>query len=45
MSEALINRLVELAESGNQPKIVLNGQTYQGWVTAITEDALLVSTG
>lgn len=29
MSEALINRLVEFAESGNQQKIVLNGQTYQ----------------
>ena len=45
MSEALINRLVEFAESGNQQKIVLNGQTYQGWVMEITEDALLISTG
>jgi hypothetical protein len=45
MSEALINRLVEFAESGNQQKIVLNGQTYQGWVMEITEEALLISTG
>ena len=45
MSEALINRLVEFAESGNQQKIVLNGQIYQGWVMEITEDALLISTG
>lgn len=45
MSEALINRLVDFAESGNQQKIVLNGQTYQGWVMEITEEALLISTG
>ena len=45
MSEALINRLVEFAESGNQQKIVLNSQTYQGWIMEITEDALLISTG
>ncbi|ENV43198.1 MULTISPECIES: hypothetical protein [Acinetobacter] len=45
MSEALINRLVEFAESGNQQKIVLNDQTYQGWIMEITEDALLISTG
>lgn len=45
MSEALINRLVEFAESGNQQKIVLQGQTYQGWVMEITEEALLISTG
>lgn len=45
MSEALINRLVEFAESGNQQKIVLNGQTYQGWVMEITEDVILISTG
>ena len=45
MSEALINRLVEFAESGNQQKIVWNGQTYQGWVMEITEDALLISIG
>jgi len=45
MSEALINRLVEFAESGNQQKIVLNGQTYQGWIMEITEEALLISTG
>jgi len=41
----LINRLVEFAESGNQQKIVLNGQTYQGWIMEITEEALLISTG
>ena len=45
MSEALINRLVEFAESGNQQKIVLAGQTYQGWIMEITEEALLISTG
>ena len=45
MSEALINRLVEFAESGNQQKIVLAGQTFQGWVMEITEEALLISTG
>ena len=45
MSEALINRLVEFAESGNQQKIVLAGQVHQGWVMEITEDALLISTG
>ncbi|MCU4365035.1 hypothetical protein KTG70_07555 [Acinetobacter variabilis] len=45
MSEVLINRLVEFAESGNQQKIVLNGQTYQGWIMEITEEALLISTG
>ena len=45
MSEALINRLVEFAESGNQQRIVLNGQTHQGWIMEISEDALLISTG
>lgn len=45
MSEALINRLVEFAESGNQQKIVIANQTHQGWVMEITEDALLISTG
>mgnify|MGYP003432992681 FL=1 len=45
MSEALINRLVEFAESGNQQKIVLAGQSHQGWVMEITEEALLISTG
>jgi len=45
MSEALINRLVEFAESGNQQKIVFNDQTYQGWIMEINEDALLISTG
>ena len=45
MSEALIERLVKFAESGNQQKIVLNGQTHQGWIMEITEDAILISTG
>lgn len=45
MSEALINRLVEFAESGNQQKIVSGGQSYQGWIMEITEEALMISTG
>ena len=45
MSEALINRLVEFAESGNQQKIVVAGKSRQGWVMEITEEALLISTG
>lgn len=45
MSEAFINRLVEFAESGNQQKIVLHGQTQQGWIIEISEEALLISTG
>lgn len=45
MSEALIDRLVEFAESGNQQKITLNGQTYQGWIMEISDEALLISTG
>lgn len=45
MSEALINRLVEFAESGNQQKIQLGGQCYQGWVMEIAENGLLISTG
>ena len=45
MSEALVEHLVEFAESGNQQKIILNGNTYQGWIMEITEDALLISTG
>ncbi|WP_445116924.1 hypothetical protein [Acinetobacter sp. WZC-1] len=45
MSEALMNRLVAFAESGNQQKIVLNGQIHQGWIMEISEDALLISTG
>ena len=40
MSEALINRLVEFAESGNQQKICLNEKCYQGWIMEISEDAL-----
>ncbi|MGR0304464.1 hypothetical protein [Acinetobacter beijerinckii] len=45
MSDALIERLVEFAESGNQQKIISNGTSYQGWIMEITEDALLISTG
>ena len=45
MSETLMNRLVDFAESGNQQKIVLNGQNYQGWIMEITDEALLISTG
>ncbi len=45
MSEALIQRLVDFAESGNQQKIELHGQTYQGWVMEINEQALMISTG
>ena len=45
MSEALIERLVKFAESGNQQKIIINGASYQGWIMEITEDALLISTG
>lgn len=45
MSEVLMNRLVEFAESGNQQKIVVAGQSYQGWIMEITDDALLISTG
>ena len=45
MSEALINRLVEFAESGNQQKIVLSGISHQGWVMEISEEALLISSG
>ncbi|PZT87102.1 MAG: hypothetical protein DI627_08120 [Acinetobacter sp.] len=45
MSEALINRMVEFAESGNQQKICLNQKDYQGWIMEISEDALLISTG
>lgn len=45
MSEALIERLVTFAESGNQQKIIINGTSYQGWIMEITEDALLISTG
>ena len=45
MSEALINRLVEFAESGNQQKIVVAGKSRQGWIMEITEEALLISTG
>ena len=39
MSEALINRLVEFAESGNQQKSSWRTK-HQGWIMEITEDAL-----
>ena len=45
MSEALIERLVKFAESGNQQKIIINGTSYQGWIMEITEEAILISTG
>ncbi|EPF81541.1 hypothetical protein [Acinetobacter rudis] len=45
MSEALIQRLVEFAESGNQQKIQLHGHTHQGWIMEISDQALLISTG
>lgn len=45
MSEALIQRLVEFAESGNQQKIQLHGQSYQGWIMEIAENGLMISTG
>lgn len=45
MSEALINRLVEFAESGNQQRIVLNGVIHQGWIMEISDEALMISTG
>ena len=45
MSEALINRLVEFAESGNQQRIVLNGVSHQGWIMEISDEALMIRTG
>ena len=45
MSEALIERLVEFAESGNQQKIIINRTSYQGWIMEIAENGLLISTG
>lgn len=45
MSETFVNRLIEFAESGNQQKICLNNQVYQGWIMEISDDALLISTG
>ncbi|WP_151806095.1 hypothetical protein [Acinetobacter bereziniae] len=45
MSEALLERLVEFAESGNQQKIVLKGQIHQGWIMEITNESLMISTG
>lgn len=45
MSETLMNRLIEFAESGNQQKIIFQGQSYQGWIMEINDEALLISTG
>lgn len=45
MSEAILERLIDFAEAGNQQKIILEGTTYQGWVMEITEEGLLISTG
>ena len=45
MSEALLERLVEFAESGNQQKIVLKWQSHQGWIMEITNESLMISTG
>lgn len=45
MSEAFVERLVEFAESGNQQKIISQGQSYQGWVMEISDEAILISTG
>ena len=45
MSAALIERLVEFAECGNQQKIIIKNTRYQGWIMEITEDALLISIG
>ena len=43
---SLAERLIEFAEAGNQQKIDLaNGQTLQGWIMEITDEALLISTG
>ena len=42
----LSERLIDFAEAGNQQKIILaNGQSFQGWVMEITDEALLISTG
>lgn len=45
MSDALLERLIDFAEAGNQQKIILQGTTYQGWVMEISEEGLLISTG
>lgn len=45
MSEALLARLIDFAESGNQQKIELHNQLFQGWIMEITEEGLLISTG
>lgn len=45
MSETLIQRLVEFAESGNQQKIQLHGTIHQGWIMEISDQALQISTG
>lgn len=45
MSDALIQRLVDFAESGNQQKIVIDNEPHQGWVMEIDETGLVLSTG
>ncbi|MEB3754479.1 hypothetical protein [Acinetobacter sp. MD2(2019)] len=45
MSEAIIERLIQFAESGNQQRIQLHGHVHQGWIMEIGEDAFLISTG
>lgn len=41
-----VEQWIEFAQSGNQQKIVLaNGQSYQGWIMEIDQDALSISTG
>ncbi|MFT4020090.1 MAG: hypothetical protein QM666_01075 [Acinetobacter sp.] len=45
MSDELTQRLIDFAESGNQQKIEIGPDTYQGWVMEISEDGLLISTG
>ncbi|AOA56943.1 hypothetical protein [Acinetobacter larvae] len=45
MAAVLLDRLIQFAESGNQQKIQLKDQCYQGWVMEITDTALLISTG
>lgn len=45
MSDALLERLIDFAEAGNQQKITHQGQVYQGWIMEITEEGLMISTG
>lgn len=42
----MMNDWIAFAESGNQQRIVQNnGQTLQGWVVEINDDALCISSG